>query len=394
MRLAGTIFSAILALIAIPLFTMAACNLALDAAIFNRATYDTVLEDDVIFEEMLTVALPLVLSAPEAEIPTEESDAPVRIGDVVEALQGKPEVWSEITNLLIPPDWLQNTTTELLDVLFGLIEGDIDAIEQELDLSEIRSRFSGNAASEAATLIITEAPDCTPGQIEDLRQFLSGDGSTLPICNPEDDRLEIRAIEAIESWFAFVADEFQSDRVPISQMFDIERDGARAFSIGIDLIFNQALILFYLCPMALLSLVIIIVVKSLGGFGRWIGSVSVAVGVFILMLIFALQVFVFGTISDAVTGSSSPAEQFMARFFGAILRSAVAASSESLLFQAFVFIGAGFVLFALAWYFKRSDDDDDGEMVLITEEGEIISTATQKRVGTVTETVDLNQSPN
>ena len=47
MQLVGKIVSAILALLAIPMFTIAACNLAIEAAVFNRDTYDAVLEDDV-----------------------------------------------------------------------------------------------------------------------------------------------------------------------------------------------------------------------------------------------------------------------------------------------------------------------------------------------------------
>jgi|GEM_PF-3106561 len=392
MRVLGTIFSAILALIAIPLFTIAACNLAIDAAIFNRGTYDAVLDNDVIFEEMLTVALPLVLTVPEADIDFETEDENGRLFEnMVNALEGKPEVWSQITNLLIPSNWLQGTVTQLVDVIFGMIEGDIDVIEQEVDLTEVRSRLTGEQAQQAARLIITESPECTDRQLEELEAILDGGDGVLPVCNPGEGRLQTRAITYIENWFAFIAGQFEGDIVPVSQMFNIDRNGAQAFSIVIDTIFNKALVLFYLCPMALLSLIIIMVVRSLGGFGRWIGSVLVAVGVFILMLIFALQVLVFGSIGEALA-ASNPADQFMARFGSAMLRSAISESSESLLLQAFVFIGAGFVLFALAWYFSRKDDE--GSAVLITEEGEIISTATQKRVGTVAMEKDKNQPPN
>lgn len=383
MRLLGTILSALFALLAIVLFTAAACTIAFQSTLFNRATYDDVLEDNAIFEDVLTVALPAVLNAPEAEIDFEGRDeSPVNIQEIVRALEAKPDVWERVTSLLIPTGWLQQNAILLVDGLFAVAEGNLAAIEQEVDLSEIRSRFLGDEAEQAARLIITEAPICTEQQLADLETFFNERSGTVPICNPEDTTLQNRSINIVELWFSFVAQELQSDVVTISQLFDIERDDARAFNLSVQLQ-QQGLILGYLCPMALLSLIIILTIRSLGGFGRWIGSVTIAVGVLILVLVFVLQVAAFGFISEAVASSSDAASIFLARLGSAIVRSAFGAISASLLAQSGIFIGIGFVIIALAWYLGRNRDDEEGSLVLVTEDGEIISTATKRRIGAI-----------
>ena len=385
MQLLSKIISFILALIAIPLFIMAACNLAIEAAIFNRSTYNAILEDETLFEEMLTVALPVVLTASNSEFNlTRATQTPIRIQDIVVALEDKPDVWEQVTTLLIPSNWLQVSITQLVDVIFGIVEGDLAVIDREVDLTEIRLRFRGQEAQEAAALIITEAPSCSAEQIEALTLIIDTQEGTIPICNPQAERLQEQSINLVATWFNFIAEDFASDTIPVSQMFEITRDNARATNLILDIIFKQALILFYLCPMALLSIIVIFSVRSLNGFGRWIGSISVAVGVLMLMMVLGLQVFAFGAISEATSSATTPAEELLTRVSTALLRSILGESSASLLFQSGVAIGIGFIVLALAWYIARNGDDE-GSIVLITEDGQIISTATQRRLGSLTE---------
>lgn len=383
------ILSLILALIAIPLFVMAACNLAIEAAVFNRATYNAVLEDEILFDGILTVALPVVLTAPSTGIEFRmTTQNPVRIQDIVVALEDKPEIWEEVTTLLIPSEWLQLSITQLVDVIFGIVEGDLDVIEREVDLTEIRTRFRGQEAEQAARLIINEAPSCNAEQADLLSSIIEGDTEArVPICNPPDAEARNEAIVLVANWFSFVADDFGSDAITVSQMLEIDRDNAQASSLILEIIFKQAIILFYLCPMALLSLIVILTVRSLNGFGRWIGSTSLAVGILMLMMMFALQVFAFGFISETTTNSTTPAEELLARFSAALMRSILGESSASLLLQAGISIGIGFVVLSLAWYMSRNDDEE-GSVVLITEDGQIISTATQQRVGSLAEEIE------
>lgn len=382
MRLVGTIFSGIFAFLAVPLFTMAACNLAVEAAFLNRDTYDSVLEDDIIFEEVLTVALPVIFTAPnEDEFEFEGRDeAPIQFREVALALEDKPEIWAEVTNLLVPPEWLQQTVTQFVDVLFAVTTGDFDVLDEIVDLTEVRQRFSGEEASEAARLIITEAPSCTEAQIEELNTFFSLPAGVMPICNPSNERTQQRSIDMIVLWFDALADHLGEDQPSVSDIYSLTKDNARTINTLVELD-RQGLMLIYLCPMALLSLIIIFTVRSPKGFGRWIGGTSIASGVVILITIFVLQVAIFGIVTEALN-TETAAEQFFARLFSEILRSAIAQSNSSMLLQAAIMIGIGFLLFVIAGFSGRQTQDN-GNSVLIMEDGQIISTATQRRIGTL-----------
>lgn len=382
MRIAGIIFSAIFALLAVPLFTMAACNLAIEASFLNRSTYDDVLQDTVIFEDVLPVALPAIFSAADAEeLEFENRDEnPIQVQEVVRALEDKPEVWGEVVNLLVPPEWLQQTVTQFVDVLFAIFDGNFDAINATVDLAEVRQRFNGEEASQAANLIISEAPNCTNKQIEELNTFFSQRSGVMPICNPPDERTRERSIQLVENWFTAAASHLSEDKLSFSEFYDFSRDNARSISLFVELD-RQGLILTYLCPMAFLSLIVILAVRSRQSFGRWIGITTIISGIGMLLTIFMLQVALFRMVTEALSAQSE-AEQFFARLVSEILRSALAHSSTTMLIQAAIFIGIGFVLLVILG-FSGGQAGNMGSSVLITEDGQIISTATQKRIGTI-----------
>jgi hypothetical protein len=380
MRLAGKILSAIFALLAVPLFTVAACNLAIETAFLNRSTFDKVLEDDVIFADMLPVALPVIFTLPDAEgLDFEGRDeSPIRFRDIVLALQGKPDVWEEVTSLLVPPVWLQTTITQFVDVLFAITEGDFDVINDTVDLSEVRQRFNGEEASQAAMLIISEAPACTEEQVAELETFFSQLVGKMPICNPTDEAMIGRSTQVLEFWFTALAQQLGEDQTSVSDLFELTRDNARTINLLAELD-HQGLMLTYLCPMALLSLILIFAIRSTKSFGRWIGGISIVSGIIILVTIFALQVVAFNIVTSALSAETE-AEQFFTRLFSEILRSVIAQSNSTMLLQAAIFIGIGFVIFVFSG-FAGEPGNDGGSSVLITEDGEIISTATQRRIG-------------
>ncbi|MEM9952542.1 MAG: hypothetical protein AAF846_13120 [Chloroflexota bacterium] len=385
MQAIRTLLSFILALIAIPLMTIAACNFAIEAAVFNRTTYNAVLDDNVIFDELANSLFPLIIDAPIEDLTIEgEENLPIRVQEIGLALQDKPDVLADITAELFPSETVQEIITGIVDAFFAITNGDSDAIEREIDLSVIRERLNGESAVTVATRIIDEVADCTPQQLEQLTSFIDTDEGILPICKPDDDGLRLRSISTLENWLRDIGDNsISGDRVTVSEFLNISRDDARAVGIISDLLFNQALMLFFLCPLGILSMVIILSVRRLNDFGRWIGGVTIAVGSLLILLIIGLQIFAFGTISGLLESTTTTSEVFIARFVSGLMRSAINASSTSLLTQSAIFIGIGFFLMGLAWYLGRHRDDTNGDVVLITEDGQVISTATQRRIGTI-----------
>lgn len=382
MRIMLNIVSVIIILIAGLLFTAAACNLAIISTFFNRATYEKSLQDEIVFQNVLSMALPVLVNFENDEINFDEpTEFPVAFRDVALALQTKPEVWNEITTLLVPGDWLQTTTRQFFDIFFEMMKGSLSSIEQEIDVTEVRQRLLGTQAQQAANLIINEAPVCNAEQEQNLRAFIAQEINTLPICKPTDESLYTTSVQTVNGWFTDIADQLAADQVSFSQLFNISRDNAREIQLGISLL-NQGRFLPFLCASAFFSVVVILVVRSLGSFSRWIGSASIIIGVFSLLIILFTQIIGFGVISELFTNNTTPTQLFGARLLSAFILSVVSQYSTALLVQAAFFVGFGFFWIALAWYLARNSDDD-GSLVLITEDGEIISTATQQKIGTI-----------
>jgi hypothetical protein len=382
MRLLGTIFSFIFALIAIPLFVLAACNVAVDASVLNRSTYEGILENETIFEELVTVALPAVLNIAGAEEVDfhETGDSPIQFTEIVRALEGKPEVFEAVATLFIPVDWLQSTVNQVVNVMFEVADGNTDAIQQEISLAEIRQRFSQDEAAQAARLIITEAPLCTQTQLDQLSRYIANNAGQIPICKPEDEALQTQMIAFLEAWFVALGEQMAADTVSISEMFGLSRDDARMFYLVADLD-KKTLALAYLCPAAFVSLIVIFTVRSRRAFGFWLGAIAVITGVFILMMIFGMQFAAFSLVSELLQANDEVG-RFFSRLVSELLSSAFGESSSSLLAQAGLFFALGFILVVIGWFKKDSENDD---MVFITEDGQIISTATKKRIGTLAE---------
>jgi hypothetical protein len=383
MRLAGKIFSFIFAVIAIPLFGLAACNVAVKSSVLNRGTYEGILQNEAIFEEFLTVSLPAIFHVGgEDTVEFQESDdSPVQLQEIVHVLQGKPEVFEEFAALLVPPEWLQSTVTQLVNAAFDLSEGNLDVLDNEISLAEIRGRFTGEEAVQAAVLLISEAPPCSASQLEQLNTFISSGDGKVPICNPDDEALQSQMVDFISAWFGAVAEQMPAENVTISTLFKIDRDDARAFYLFADL--NQkSMLLVYLCPAAFVSLIVIFTVRSRRGFGLWLGTVAVFTGFAILLEIFMLQVVAFNIVSEALQADDEVG-QFFARVFSELVSSAFGEGSANLFVQAAIFIALGFILLVLAWLSRRGGDAKDGEMVLITDDGQIISTASHRRIGSI-----------
>ncbi|MEO0598785.1 MAG: hypothetical protein AAF126_21935 [Chloroflexota bacterium] len=390
MRLIGNIISGIIVLLAVPLLVMAACNLAIVGSLLTRETYQDMLADEAIFENLSGAALPAITAASAEEMDFGAGgNAPIQITDIATALEDDPQAWATVTEMLVPATWLQSTVNQAADVLFSIFEGDVSVVESEFDLSEVRERLQGESAVEAATIIIESAPACTPEQTRTLIEFLDTFDCTMPICQAENDALRAQSISALELWFSSLAQILVDDTLTVSELFGLNRDQAQQVHLALSLA-QQSFLLLFLCPMAFLSIVVIVSVRNLSSFGRWIGGTTIATGLLLLLIVFLTQLAVFGIISDAVAASNSSTAEgiFLSRFGAGLARAVFGQSSQTLFLQSAGYIGAGFVIVALGWYFSQQDSGEDS-LVLISEEGEIISTVSKQKLNNTEETETL-----
>jgi hypothetical protein len=101
-------------------------------------------------------------------------------------------------------------------------------------------------------------------------------------------------------------------------------------------------------------------------------------------MIFGMQFAAFSLVSELLQANDEVG-RFFSRLVSELLSSAFGESSSSLLAQAGLFFALGFILVVIGWFKKDGEHDD---MVFITEDGQIISTASHKRIGTLAEPSD------
>jgi len=373
MRLLGQVASIILALIAIPLFTAAACNIAVQISLLSPDTYRDALADETIFEDLLPVTLPALIQIVSETDPEFAESFPINSAAVNQNLSREER--REIAELLIPGGWLQVRFNQLVDALLRIAAGDFDVINEPVNLGEVRQRLSGEEAEQAAAIIINAAPACTQAQINQIAQVRRSGEGQIPICMSSAAEVQAFIQAQITGLFSELAGALGDDMLTVEEFYRINRNRARMINLFIELD-RQALTLLYLCPMALLSLIVIFAVRSAKSFGRWLGTVNVISGIVILLMIFFMQVTVIGSFANLLDAQNE-FEQFMARLLAGLLRSLFSQSSATMLIQAGTFIAIGFVLLAMSFMIRH--DPQEGNLVLITEDGEIISTASLNR---------------
>jgi len=375
MRLLSNLLAASLMVLIVPLVTLAACNAALITAITSEATYASTFEDPRIYEDLIPLAMPAIFRAANQNLDddviflVERAPAPIKLFELNRLLDTQD--WRTISGLLIPPEWLEEVVGQALSVTLGILEGDLGMLNETLDVAEVRRRLMGEEAEQVADVILEAVPSCVPSQLEALQDAQDGRGGPLPLCRPEDEALLSLSRQTLLDWMGSLASNLQEDEIRVGDLFP--RDNARALGLLVELD-RRINALFYLCPLALASLMLVFSIRSWRGFGRWIGTTLFLCAAAIIALTIAGQAAVIDSASSVLRdASSSDIDQFFSQILVGLIRSGFLQASGVLLTQSALLGGLGFVLLALTvWLPNRRVT---GQQVIITEDGQVFSTA-------------------
>lgn len=376
MRTVGRIASLLLVLVVVPLLTLAACNYAIEVTMTNPDTYTGAFDDEDFFDDLLPVVFPAILSQANDFNP---GNFPVDLNEVQARLD--TDDWRAVLNVLVPPEWIQARYEQFVEVALATLQGDFDLLQSTVDFGEIRRRFLGPGARRAAESLIAAAPTCTLAENARVRAVVNESGGLLPVCQPTNLRNREMSVQTLENWFNMVGEQLPTEPVTTAELFEITLNEAR----GVNLLFEldqYALALFYLCPLALLALIVVFAVRSLRGFGLWFGFTAITAAVVLLLVLSGLQFTVLQMLSEALQ-TSNEAERFAAEIIMNLARSIALQSSSVLFFHAVIYLVIGAALFALA-LFARTPESLPGNTVIITDDGQIISTTAVKRSSSAT----------
>jgi len=137
-------------------------------------------------------------------------------------------------------------------------------------------------------------------------------------------------------------------------------------------------LLLLICPLSLVGLIILFVVRNLKSFGRWLGWTYILSGIFTLLLIFLSQVPVFASLDDVVAANTDM-ERFAAQIYASFLRSVYTDASSTMLTLAGMMIGFGFILLVISVVGRSHNFIVPEGTVLVTEDGWIVSATRQQQ---------------
>lgn len=371
MRTLGQILSFLIAALAIPLFTIMACNLALMPVLISPGTYRTVLEDEAVFEELIPVALPAILAEVEEDNVSVTTDN-INLIELIEVTDA--ETLRAVSDLLIPPEWLQSQTQILVNAYQGLLEGDYTSLDQPLALNALRNRFIAEA-NNAAEIIILNAPDCTRTQIDQLETLQNTNEGTLPICNPPAEFVD-SSMTDVALAIRNSARSLGNQPITIRELFGIDETTSILLTSLISIVLNSLWYAF-LCPIALVSLVVTFAVRSRREFGLWVGGIGVlsAIGTFILLV--AFQLIVVESV-ERLLAANTAVEAFTTRITSSVLQAAFIGANTSFIVIALIYLVLGIILLGIGWVSPATSNQGPG-YVLMTSDGRIIETVAAPR---------------
>jgi len=367
-RLIGRFTGFILAVATIFILSIAILFFALRHTLLDAKTYRNSFESEQIFDEVSVVALPAIL-----QLAGTQGDSSIDLRQAVNVVD--EETWRTVTNTLLPPNWLQEKFIESIDIILGIVQSDADAIATPIDLNVLANRLQGDEAREVAQLILEASPECNRTQSDQIETLLNGGDGRLPVCRPDDALYDFSEQFIIDS-LATISEQLPPDNIlVIPELEDYDAEGIRTVGL-IFSIESQLILLLFLCPASLVALIVFFAVRSLRGFGLWVGTTSIITAIFSLFFVGGLQAAIFTAIQDITS-----VQDETARFFGILainfFREAVSLTTTTLFIFAGIFLVIGFVLLAIAY--NKRQHIPTGETVIITQDGQIISTASQQR---------------
>ncbi|RMG79546.1 MAG: hypothetical protein D6712_19535, partial [Chloroflexi bacterium] len=336
------IIGLLLVLIAALFLVIWAWNAAFRITVLAPDRLRTVLNDNQIYEEIIPQALPFLIDSVNPEIPLPPMFEVVdTIGD---------DAWREVTNTLLPPDWLEVEVKRAAGAFLHLIHGNVNILDESLNLEPLVNHLQGEPAEQAAALILDAAPECTLRQQAVIRAVAAGEtDEPLPICNPTTSQSRELSMAVITGTLNVIGDAFEERVITYRELFGLQNpedveailllfEGYDRLSLGL-----------FLGAGAFLSLIIVFTVRSLKSFGRWIGATNIVAAIIAVVPLLLLSLALVNLFSQALNVSDE-AERIRASLVVNTLQSGFTSFSSIVLMFAGISMIIGIILLVVAMF--------------------------------------------
>jgi hypothetical protein len=260
-------------------------------------TYKNAFKDKDFYQDLLPAVLPALLEDLENQEDTSEDT--VTLLHVINHLDQRD--WEQIAPQLVPIEWVEYAVEANLDSFLAWLDGDAPDLEIIFRTEALRRRLSGSPGEVAVQMMASALPECSDVEQIDFATFVDGtDGSVFPYCRPARSDLQESLITILNQARLDAAQDFPADIDVVAEM----RAAAHAetghpahdpfsdaqlnrFRASIRL-WKKLLPLTLMIPLALLSLIVILAVRSSKTFFRWMGWPVILACMFTLAPLFLL----------------------------------------------------------------------------------------------------------
>jgi hypothetical protein len=262
-----------------------------------------------------------------------------------------PDDWTALSDKLLPASWLQDQIEGNINRIFSWIDAARPTPGINFDLTELKTRLSDNAtARQAVDVVVQRLPRCTPAQ-ETLidRAVSAGSVEDFPLCYPASADRQRVVVEAFTNVLNSVGTQLP-DHWDLNEQL---RQAARGQQASEELMHLRAVIwlqsrltvLLLLVPLALLSMIVIVAIRSGKQFFRWTGWAMIGSGLLTLVPV----PFMPGMTLGLYAGSRGDSQEgfgetgrLLTSLIGGMVASIASSLTLAVLVQVAIVIGLGF----------------------------------------------------
>lgn len=313
-------------------------------------TYKNLFDDEGFYEELVPGVLPALLEGLDNPPPP---PGEVALLDVINHLDDRE--WERIAPSLVPVDWVEYEVETNLDAFLTWLEGDRDSLQLVFHTDPLRRRLDDSAGEQAMNRIAEALPPCTPPETRQLEQFINGQPVQFPYCQPQPGETRVAlqqilndarrdAVNDLPPDINVIQEMEQASREHIPEEDVYTRGELDQFRAGVRL-WRRLLPLSLLIPAALLSLVVIVTIRSSKAFFRWMGW-TLMVSSLLALLPFVLLPFIMGEAhfeSELEQGFASGGELIAQVVSERLFRLLLNAFTWPVLIQSAILIVTGFL---------------------------------------------------
>ena len=370
MRCLGRLIGLILVALFIIILPLAMWTFNVQRIMLDGATYKRVFASENFYTDLVPRTLPALLKAFETGSP------PPGQVTFLSLIEHTPSAqWETIAADLVPVNWVEAEVQDNLDAVLNWLDGDVDELHIPFYMEPLRRRLDSLAGESALVRMGEALPACSPDEELLFEQFVAGEaGATFPYCRPSGAE-NIAALGRIMNTARLEAIDLLPPQLDvIREMHAMEQDTTGTQNTG-DVFSDEQLGRFrssvrlwrgllplaLMVPLAVLSLIVIAVVRSKKSFFGWIGSALLLGSLVTLLPLFLLPF----AVSEAgyetsleqgfATGGALIAEVVGAR----MIRLMISAFTWPVLIESAILVGTGFIFLVLSVLLNDPDAPAD-----------------------------------